>query len=282
MNLTDYAKQNGLVPVGTRPNPFAYIKSSIQRRAFAFALARYALLASTARSKLGVIWIVLTPTLQVALYGLIFGLVLGDTRPDNFVAFLIIGVVVFQFISGSFVDGTKSITSNASLVRSMDFPRILLPFATTFSQLGRFLGVLPLALLALIIIGERPDLDWFGIIPVVILILVFAFGLSMLSARLTTDFSDLSQLIPFLNRLLFYSSGVFFSIEKLINAYGFLEFLRWANPISVYLELARGAVVTGYESTMTDWLTGVIWAVGMLSTGFIFFWLAEEKYGRVN
>ena len=282
MDLKEYAIENGLSPVGKRPNPFSYLRLFIQRRGFAFALARFSLLASTARSRLGIIWIVLTPTLQVALYGLIFGLVLGDSRPENFVAFLIIGVVVFQFISGSFVDGTKSITSNASLVRSMDFPRILLPFATTFSQFGRFLGVLPLALLALILIGERPDLDWLGIIPVVILVLVFSFGLSMLSARLTTDFSDLSQLIPFLNRLLFYSSGVFFSIEKLISAYSFLEFLRWANPISVYLELARGAVVSGYESTGIEWLTGVLWAVGMLSTGFIFFWLAEEKYGRVN
>ena len=282
MDLREYAIENGLSPVGKRPNPFSYLKLFVQRRGFAFALARFSLLASTARSRLGIVWIVLTPTLQVALYGLIFGLVLGDSRPENFVAFLIIGVVVFQFISGSFVDGTKSITSNASLVRSMDFPRILLPFATTFSQLGRFLGVLPLALLALVLIGERPDLDWLGIIPVVLLVLIFSFGLSMLSARLTTDFSDLSQLIPFLNRLLFYSSGVFFSIEKLISAYSFLEFLRWANPISVYLELARGAVVSGYASTGIEWLTGALWAFGMLSTGFIFFWLAEEKYGRVN
>ena len=282
MDLREYAIENGLSPVGKRPNPFSYLKLFVQRRGFAFALARFSLLASTARSRLGIVWIVLTPTLQVALYGLIFGLVLGDSRPENFVAFLIIGVVVFQFISGSFVDGTKSITSNASLVRSMDFPRILLPFATTFSQLGRFLGILPLALLALILIGERPDLDWLGIIPVVLLVLIFSFGLSMLSARLTTDFSDLSQLIPFLNRLLFYSSGVFFSIEKLISAYSFLEFLRWANPISVYLELARGAVVSGYASTGIEWLTGALWAFGMLSTGFIFFWLAEEKYGRVN
>ena len=282
MGLREYAIENGLSPVGKRPNPFSYLKLFVQRRGFAFALARFSLLASTARSRLGIVWIVLTPTLQVALYGLIFGLVLGDSRPENFVAFLIIGVVVFQFISGSFVDGTKSITSNASLVRSMDFPRILLPFATTFSQLGRFLGVLPLALLALVLIGERPDLDWLGIIPVVLLVLIFSFGLSMLSARLTTDFSDLSQLIPFLNRLLFYSSGVFFSIEKLISAYSFLEFLRWANPISVYLELARGAVVSGYASTGIEWLTGALWAFGMLSTGFIFFWLAEERYGRVN
>ncbi len=281
-DLTQLAIENGLTPVGQRPKIGNYLKSFWARRSFAFALARFTLLASTARSRLGVIWIVLTPTMQVALYGLIFGLVLGDSRPDNFLPFLIIGVVFFQFISGSFVDGTKSITSNASIVRSLDFPRILLPFSSTFSQLGRFIGILPIALLALIVLGEPVGLSWFGVIGVVVLALIFAFGLAMLSARLTTDFTDLSQLIPFLNRLLFYSSGVFFSIEKLIDAYGFLEFLRWANPISVYLELARGSVVSGYESTPFEWIVGVIWAFGMLSTGFVFFWLAEEKYGRVN
>lgn len=281
-DLKALAASHGLRPIGTRPKISSYLKSFWARRSFAFALAQFSLLASTARSRLGIAWLVLVPTLQVALYGAIFGLILGDNRPDNFLPFLIIGVVLFQFISGSFVEGTKSITSNASIVRSLDFPRILLPFSTTFSQFGKFLGILPLALIALVLFGEAPNVLWLGILPVIVLALIFAFGLAMLAARLTTDFSDLSQLIPFLNRLLFYSSGVFFSIEKLTNAYSWLGFLSWANPISVYLELARASVVSGYSAGVFEWSVGIAWAVVMLSTGFIFFWLAEEKYGRVN
>lgn len=280
--LRDLALENGLSPVGNRPKIAYYLKSFFERRGFAFALAKFSLLASTARSRLGVAWIVLVPALQVTLYGLIFGLILGDARPDNFLPFLIVGVVFFQFLSGSFIEGAKSITSNASLVRSLDFPRILLPFSATASQFVRFAGIVVIALLVLPIFGEFPTLSWISILGVIALAAIFSFGLSMLAARLTTDFSDLSQLIPFITRLMFYSSGVFFSIEKIIDAYSWLSFISWANPISVYLELARASLVTGYSATGFDWMVGSIWAAVMLSTGFIFFWLAEVRYGRIN
>ncbi len=281
-DLSSLAIENGLSPVGNRPKISHYLKSFFARRAFAFALAKFSLLASTARSRLGVAWIVLVPALQVTLYGLIFGLILGDSRPDNFLPFLIVGVVLFQFLSGSFIEGAKSITSNASLVRSLDFPRILLPFSATASQFVRFAGILVIALLVLPFFGEFPSLNWLSIFGVIALAAIFSFGLSMLAARLTADFSDLSQLIPFITRLMFYSSGVFFSIDKLTEAYSWLGFLSWANPISVYLELARASLVTGYSSTGFDWIVGSIWAILMLSTGFVFFWLAEVRYGRIN
>ena len=280
--LSNLALKNGLTPVGNRPKFLTYLRSFVERRAFAFALARFSLLASTARSRLGIAWIVLVPALQVTLYGLIFGLILGDSRPDNFLPFLIVGVVLFQFLSGSFIEGAKSITSNASLVRSLDFPRILLPFSATASQFVRFAGILVIALMVLPFFGEFPSLNWLSVVGVIALAAIFSFGLSMLAARLTTDFSDLSQLIPFITRLMFYSSGVFFSIDKLAEAYSWLGFLSWANPISVYLELARASLVTGYSATGFDWMVGSIWAVVMLSTGFIFFWLAEVRYGRIN
>ena len=280
--LANLAVSSGLSPVGKRPKITSYLQSFFARRAFAFTLAKYSLLASTARSRLGVAWIVLVPALQVTLYGLIFGLILGDARPDNFLPFLIVGVVMFQFLSGSFIEGAKSITSNSSLVRSLDFPRILLPFSATASQFVRFAGILVIALLVLPFFGEFPTVSWLSVIGVIALAAIFSFGLSMLAARMTTDFSDLSQLIPFITRLMFYSSGVFFSIDKLTEAYSWLSFLTWANPISVYLELARASLVTGYSATGIDWLIGGLWAFLMLSTGFIFFWLAEVRYGRLN
>jgi teichoic acid transport system permease protein len=60
-----------------------------------------------------------------------------------------------------------------------------------------------------------------------------------------------------------------------------LEFLSWANPVSVYLTLGRAAMVTGYSADSTLWIAGSAWALGTLLVGFVFFWRAEERYGRV-
>lgn len=266
--------------VGTRPKLGAYLKDSLQRRAFAWTLSRFTLEASTSRSSLGVAWLVLVPALQIGVYGLIFGVVLGAIRPANFLPYLIVGIVLFQFISGTFTDGAKSITNNASLVRSLDFPRILLPISSVVANLLKTLPLILLMMLGLIAFGEIPNWGWLMILPTFGLMILFAAGTSMVAARLTVHFQDLNQLLPFIVRVLFYSSGIFYTVDRLSFGNPVVGAILHNNPVHVYLVLARGSLVSGYSSTAVDWIVGAAWSIGALLLGTIFFWLAEERYGR--
>ena len=67
-----------LTKVGTRPRLGHYLKDFLQRRAFAYTLARYSLQASTAKSSLGAAWHVVVPALQIGVYGVIFGVLLSS------------------------------------------------------------------------------------------------------------------------------------------------------------------------------------------------------------
>ena len=280
--LSDLAGSHGLERVGKRPKLGFYLSEVFKRRAFAWTLATYRLLASTARSRLGVAWLIVVPALQITVYGLIFGLVLGSARPDNFLPFLIVGVVLFQFLAGSFSDGARSITSNSSLAKSLSFPRVLLPLSAMVSQWVKFAGLMVLALIALPIFGELPRWSWLMMFAVIGLASLFALGLAMISARLTVHFNDLSQLIPFITRVAFYASGVFFSVEKLTAGLPWLSFLQWANPVSVYLSLARDVMISGHPAEGWLWGVGAAWGVVTLVVGFFFFWSAEERYGRAG
>lgn len=243
-------------------------------------MAKYQMQASTASSRLGVAWHVLVPALQILVYGLIFGLVLGANRPARFLPYLIVGVVLFQFISGAFADGAKSITSNASLVRSLNFPRVLLPSSSVMANVYKIVPLIGLMLIGLVVMGEPITWSWLLIIPVLALITLFGLGLAMISARLTVSFADLGQMIPFLTRVAFYASGVFFDIEKLLHGTGALLLVFASNPIHIYLKLARAALVTGYEASALDWMLAGAWSIAILVAGFIFFWRAEARYGR--
>jgi teichoic acid transport system permease protein len=237
--------------------------------------------ASTAKSSLGVAWLIVVPALQITVYGLIFGLVLGDSRPNHFLPYLITGIVLFQFIADSFSGGSKSIISNASLVRSLNFPRVLLPLSVVIAEIYMLLPLVVIMVVGIWAVGEPVSLAWFKLIPVLILMFFFGFGLSMLAARLTTTFADLNQLIPFITRVAFYSSGIFFSVDTISGVNPILGFLLEANPIHIFLKIARSILVTGYSATHVDWILAASWAVGTMLVGFIFFWRAEEKYGRI-
>jgi teichoic acid transport system permease protein len=280
--LSDLAAASGLERVGKRPKLARYLSDVWKRRAFALTLAQYRLLVTSARSRLGVAWLVIVPALQITLYGLIFGLVLGDSRPANFLPYLVVGVVLFQFLAGSFSDGARSISSNSALAKSLSFPRVLLPMSAMVAQWYKFAGLLVLALIALPLLGEMPRWSWLMMLPVIGLASLFALGIGMIAARLTVHFNDLSTLIPFITRITFYASGVFFSVDRLTNALPFLSFLNWANPVSVYLSLARDVMISGHPTPDWMWGVGAAWGVVTLVAGFFFFWSAEERYGRAG
>jgi teichoic acid transport system permease protein len=278
-NPVALAESAKLTKVGTRPRLFSYLRDFYQRRAFANTLARYSLQASTAKSSLGAAWHVVVPALQIGVYGVIFGVLLSSIRPANFVPYLITGIVLFQFITGCITDGAKSITANASLVRSLDFPRILLPVSAVISNLLKVLPLIGIMIVGLFLLGERPNLGWFLLIPDLILMILFSAGTAMITARLTVHLDDLNQLLPFIVRVLFYTSGIFWNIDKMIHI-EWLKLLLHYNPIHLFLVIARSSLVSAYTSTALDWVAAAAWSVAILLLGVVFFWLAEEKYGR--
>jgi teichoic acid transport system permease protein len=76
-----------------------------------------------------------------------------------------------------------------------------------------------------------------------------------------------------------YTSGVFFSIDHYVGNPAAAAVLGH-QPIAIYLELGRGALLTGVPLEAGAWLWGAGWALVTLSGGFWYFWHAEERYGR--
>jgi teichoic acid transport system permease protein len=280
VSLAEYAKQNGLTKVGARESLLSYVKHAWQRRDFAYVMALYTDQANSSRNRLGRWWLVLVPTLQAAVYGLIFGILLGGSRPENFIPFLITGVFLFSFLQGAYSSGANSVTSNNGLVRSLSFPRILLPINALIQQVFSLLPQVALLLITLLLFQQQVTWNWLYLIPILLLMVVFGFGLATISARLTVHVQDLNKLNPFLTRVMFYVSGIFFSIETVLKDYPVAMQIATWNPVYVYISLARGAMVEGYAMTAGMWIAAVAWAFGLLIVGTVFFWRAEERYGR--
>jgi teichoic acid transport system permease protein len=139
------------------------------------------------------------------------------------------------------------------------------------------LGIL---LVTLLIIQREITWGWLALIPIVFLMTLFSAGLAMIAARLTVQVRDLSKLIPFFTRIAFYVSGIFFSVEAVLANYPQIFAIVKYNPVYDYIEIARGAVVKGYTMETDIWIACGVWAVVTFIVGSIFFWKAEEEYGR--
>lgn len=285
MTDTDFDKiamDAGLERVGARPPLSAYLAELWERRHFAYTLARFRIQATMSENRLGLGWIVLRPIFTAIIFGTIFGLVMpAGSRPENFVPFLVVGVFTFEYFSKSFSAGAKSITSNKSLVRSLNFPRMLLPVAAVLQQMFELIPIVGVMALIVAVTGE-PITWWWLLVPVVFAIMtLFNVGVALISARLTVHVRDMTQIIPLLTRILFYSSGIFYSLDKVLASKpDWLLTLANLNPINIFLKLVRAQMVTGNEATALNWLVVIGASIVLLVIGVIFFWRAEERYGR--
>lgn len=283
MNAEQYAALFGLRRVGARPGLWAYVKQTWARRTFAYQLAKSRIKAANQANRLGVLWEVLKPTLNALMYGFIFGfLQSGGSKPHNYAAFVVIGVFLFEFFGNAMQQGAKSITGNRALVQSLSFPRMTLPFSTIIQQLLTLAPMVVVMFVYVLVLGETPRWSWLLIVPLLVLYAMFNMGVALVFARLTVHLNDLTQIIPFINRMFFFTSGVLFSVDRIFQAFPWIVKLYDFHPIYQVLEIARGIILSGHPYVWQHWISLGVWAVVMLVGGVIFFWQAEERYGRVS
>ena len=136
--------------------------------------------------------------------------------------------------------------------------------------------------LAWLATGEPVRLKWLELVPALAAMTLFCTGIAMIAARLTIHIRDITQLIPFLTRLVFYLSGIFYKSPG-AGAKGGQSVLATVlefNPVHVYISLVRGAVIVGENAPAHTWRLGIGFGVVFFLMGFVYFWLAEERYGR--
>ncbi|AKN70886.1 MULTISPECIES: ABC transporter permease [Streptomyces] len=287
LTAAELAAKYGLSVSGARPSLVEYVRQLWGRRHFIVAFSQAKLTAQYSQAKLGQLWQVATPLLNAAVYFFIFGLILHASRgmtQDVYIPFLVTGVFVFTFTQSSVMSGVRAISGNLGLVRALHFPRASLPISFSLQQLQQLLFSMVVLFVVAIGFGSYPSLSWLLIVPVLALQFLFNTGLAMIMARAGAKTPDLAQLMPFVMRTWMYASGVMFSIPVMLEdkPQWIATVLQW-NPAAIYMDLMRFALIDGYGSeNLPDhvWAAAGGWAVLFAVGGFVYFWKAEERYGR--
>ncbi|KUL30067.1 ABC transporter permease [Streptomyces regalis] len=288
VDLAALAARHGLSVSGARPSLPEYIRRLWARRHFIAAFSTAKLTAQYSQAKLGQVWQVLTPLLNAAVYYFIFGKLMGTSRgvPD-FVPFLVTGVFVWTFTQSSIMAGTRAISGNLGLVRALHFPRAALPISFALQQLQQLLFSMAALVVILLCFGIPVAASWVLAVPALVLQSIFNAGVAMIVARMGAKTPDIAQLMPFVLRTWMYASGVMFSIAHMMSKHthtpSWVTSALQVNPAAVYIDLMRFALIDSFHAKQLPphvWAIATGWALLAGVGGFIYFWKAEETYGR--
>lgn len=257
-----------------------YLGEVWRRREFAIVSPLGDLRAQHMNTVLGNVWHLLNPMLLIAVYYLMFGVILNATRAgiDNFIGFLSVGIFTFHYSQRTIMAGAKSIVNNEGLIRSIQFPRALLPISAVVGQTASFIPSVLVMLTVALLTGEPLQLSWLLLVPLFVFQGLFNLGGCFVVARLADGYKDLQNVLPYMFRIAFYMSGVLYAVDQFVSD-PVMRGLFNLNPFYAFVTLARGPLL-GTPVTTGAVVSAVAWTGALLIGGFVYFRKAEKTYGR--
>lgn len=190
---------------------------------------------------LGFLWTLARPAVQFAVLYAVFSAWMGP-RVESWAAYLLIGVVQWDFFAGATGHGLTSLRRKAGLVRQIAFPRAAVVLASVASVLLSHLIEWALLLAILPALGAAPRASWLALPALVALEAALAMGAALVLAPLAAPVRDLEQAWSLALYALFFATPVFYDAAALGPAGRTLVAL---NPLAAILDATRSCLLGG-------------------------------------
>jgi lipopolysaccharide transport system permease protein len=167
-------------------------------------------------SILGAAWNVLNPLAMITVYTVIFSQVMKAKLPgvsDTFAysIYLCAGILTWGLFSEIIARGQNVFIEQANLIKKISFPRICLPIIVIINGLLNFLIVFTLFTLFLILTNEFPGLVFLSIIPLTLILVIFAIGLGITLGVMNVFFRDVGMLFSIILQFWFWLTPIVYS-----------------------------------------------------------------------
>jgi ABC-2 type transport system permease protein len=250
-------------------------------------------------SVLGLLWSMLSPAMSLAIYFVVFQIVLGNKMP-NFVIFLFAGLLLWNLFSLGVLTGTGVVVNNAGIVKKVSFPREILSLAAVGSACVFFFFQSIVLVIFLIVLHSGPD---YAYMPVLILALitgiVLASAIAVLLSAINVYLRDTQHLIEIVLTAWFWACPIVYAYQQNIGQKLGPKGLTWVyflNPMvplvlsfqrCIYAHPTTYATVNGQ---LTKFLVlpekGMLWYVGLdlavLVLAVCLFLIALAVFGRLE
>ena len=205
-------------------------------------------------SVLGILWSVLNPLFLMVVFTILFSVLANNQIRDNPI-FVLVGLIPWNFFSGSLTGGTTAVTGNAGLVKKVYFPRELLPASSLLSNLVNFGFAFAVLVIFLYVFGIGLTVHALWVPLILITQLIFTLGLCLLLGSLTVFYKDVLMILEVVMLAWFFLTPVFYSLELFGDTATLMgvtfnpgQVMRWINPMASIIDGYRTVLWGTYDS----------------------------------
>ncbi|MEA2466097.1 MAG: type transport system permease protein [Thermoleophilaceae bacterium] len=189
-------------------------------------------------SALGYLWSLMRPLLFFGVLYVVFSEVIrfGDNIKD-YPMVLLTSIVLFLFFTEATGNSVRSVLNRESLVRKMQFPRMVIPVSTVLTSALNLMANLVAVLVFLVAYGIKPHWQWLLLPVLLVLLIAFTSGVAMMLSSLYVTYRDVAPIWTVVSQLLFYATPVLYTFEQ--ASPGWQRHVIMSNPLACILEQGR-------------------------------------------
>jgi len=193
----------------------------------------------SARNYLGFLWWVIEPAMNLGIYYVFIGLLLGRGGP-LYIYSLLASLLTWRWISNSIKTSVNCIVKKRTLIHQVYIQKYIFPLTEVLYSTWKYLVIFSLLCLIYIFLGLG-NLYYLTYLPLILVIFFFlATGGAFLAAAITPFIPDFKYIVPQLLTILFYGSGVIFDKALVPNKFHSILEL---NPLFNCFEAFKSVVV---------------------------------------
>jgi ABC-type polysaccharide/polyol phosphate export permease len=265
-------------------------RGAYRRREVAFALAERDIRSSYKQAKLGMLWAVISPLLQVVLFTLIFSHVKSFKIPGvPYILYSYLGVMSWGYFAGTLGSGGNAMVANLNLLQKTHFPRELFPLSQALeAMVYTTIQLLPLAIIfAANGFTPKAGVVW---VPLFIAIeLIFATGMMLAMAALVVYLRDLQQVLSIVLSLGLFATPVIWPLSRLSHVtwgpfhhVDFRPYYVLFNPLGAVIDNMRRTVLLGQSPEWTLLGIAALSACAYLGIGYHLFKRLETGFADIS
>ncbi|MBW8375456.1 ABC transporter permease [Stenotrophomonas sp.] len=219
------------------------------------------------RSKLGVLWMIIHPLMQVLIFATILSEVLAAKLPgiDNkyaYALYLMAGTLCWSMFSETIGRSVSLFVDSGNLMKKMAFPRICLPLIAGGTMLVNNLLLLVAIFIVFAVLGHFPDAQAFWLPALMLLTLTFAMSIGLLLGVLNVFMRDIGQVVPVVLQALFWLTPIVYHIRILPEA---AQRVFKLNPLFPLVSSYQNVLVFNKPPVWADliWMIIATFALGL-------------------
>ena len=232
------------------------------------------------RSVLGIFWSLLYPVLTMAVMAIVFTNVFKFTTPGvNYLAYLMSGLVMFNYFSEASNLSMSSVVGNFSLINKVYMPKYIFPLSKCiFVGINFLLSLIPLYVI--LIATETLDFSHIYVhllLPYAFLCLfMFTLGIGLILSTVSVFLRDMFYIYGVVISLWTYLTPIMYDIAIIDKP--ILQVLFKCNPMYWFIYFARRIMLYNTVPEINAWIYCLALGLGTMLIGVFVFKKNQDKF----